>query len=80
MELTIIKLSYLQQALELVNNDGVVSKKKLIDGAKTVAFRALPIIRAAGSQPEAVTAKPVSEAKLIIEEPEQGYKSIPTRR
>ena len=28
VELTIIKLSYLQQALELVNNDGVVSKKK----------------------------------------------------
>ena len=28
VELTIIKLSYLQQALELVSNDGVVSKKK----------------------------------------------------
>jgi hypothetical protein len=38
--------------LELVNNDGVVSKKKVIDGAKTVAFRALPIIRAANSAKE----------------------------
>src|SRR6187431_2070881 len=37
VELTIIKLSYLQQALELVNNDGVVSKKKLTDAAKPVA-------------------------------------------
>ena len=46
----IIKLSYLQQALELVNNDGIVSKKKIIDGAKTVAFKALPIINVPGSQ------------------------------
>ena len=45
VELAIIKLSYLQQALELVNNDGSISKKKMIDTAKTVAFRALPIIR-----------------------------------
>lgn len=80
VELTIIKLSYLQQALELVNNDGVVSKKKLIDGAKTVAFRALPIIRAAGgSQAEAVQVKPALEAKLIIEQSEQSFKSLPTR-
>jgi DNA polymerase-3 subunit gamma/tau len=45
VELTIIKLCYLQQAIELVNNDSGVSKKKLIDGAKAVAFRALPIIK-----------------------------------
>jgi DNA polymerase-3 subunit gamma/tau len=74
VELTIIKLSYLQQALELVNNDGVVSKKKLIDGAKTVAFRALPIIKMAGSSPAEqqtapIKSTPVSGAKLIIEEP-----------
>src|SRR5436190_13404174 len=46
VELTLIKLSYLQQALELVNNDGGISKKKIVDGAKTVAFRALPVIKA----------------------------------
>lgn len=69
VELTIIKLSYLQQALELVNNDGVVSKKKLIDGVKTVAFRALPIIKLAGSQPvELATAALTTGARLIIEE------------
>ncbi len=69
VELTIIKLSYLQQALELVNNEGVVIKKKLIDGAKTVAFRALPIIKAAGSQlVEIATSAPANGAKLIIEE------------
>jgi DNA polymerase III subunit gamma/tau len=49
VELTIIKLSYLQQAIELVNNDGVVSKKKIVDTAKPVAFRAMPMIRIADS-------------------------------
>lgn len=44
VELTIIKLCYLQQALELVNNEGAVVKKKLIETVKPVAFRALPII------------------------------------
>ena len=72
VELTIIKLSYLQQAIELVNNDGVVSKKKLIESTKPVAFRAVSIIRvkddsqASGPKTQAV---PVQEAKLIIEEP-----------
>jgi DNA polymerase-3 subunit gamma/tau len=80
VELTIIKLSYLQQALELVNNDGIVSKKKLIDGAKTIAFRALPIEKLKQSSTKNVTEQaaqfkqpvnpqPQAEAKLIIEEP-----------
>ena len=80
VELTIIKLSYLQQALELVNNDGVVSKKKIIDGAKTIAFRALPIEKLNQSASEKLTdttvqrKQPVNsteqrEAKLIIEKP-----------
>ncbi len=76
VELTIIKLSYLQQALELVSNDGVVSKKKLIEGSKTVAFRALPIIAVpissnAASTSDATKLKPVAEAKLIIEVPRE---------
>ena len=76
VELTIIKLSYLQQALELVNNDGVVSKKKIIEGAKTVAFRALPIIAlpvsAIATAPTDVSkSKPIAEAKLIIEVPKE---------
>ena len=76
VELTIIKLSYLQQALELVSNDGVVSKKKIIEGAKTVAFRALPIIAlpvsAIATAPTDVSkSKPIAEAKLIIEVPKE---------
>jgi DNA polymerase-3 subunit gamma/tau len=46
VELTIIKLSYLQQAVELVNNDGSLGKKKIVENAKPVAFRALPIVKA----------------------------------
>ena len=79
VELTLIKLSYLQQALELVNNEGSISKKKIVDGAKTVAFRALPIISFGKSEPAqqpAIQPKvktwqvAYSEAKLMIEEPE----------
>lgn len=60
VELTLIKLCYLQQALELVNNESGVSKKKVVE-AKTVAFKALPIIR--------VPEKESAEAKLLIVEP-----------
>jgi len=76
VELTIIKLSYLQQALELINTEGVVSKKKLIEGAKTVSFRALPIISIAVSNQNSLASekqkhKPIAEAKLIIEAPKE---------
>jgi DNA polymerase-3 subunit gamma/tau len=80
VELTLIKLSYLQQALELVNNEGGISKKKIVDGAKTVAFRALPVIRTGKEEQIALPVKAQtmakaepayqSEARLIIEEPE----------
>ena len=88
VELAIIKLSYLQQVLELVNNDGVVSKKKLIDVAKTIAFRALPVPKiqqrksdeSAEGQPvqpsQPVQPNQYSEAKLIIEEPSPEIKKI----
>ncbi|MEI9957001.1 MAG: DNA polymerase III subunit gamma/tau [Ferruginibacter sp.] len=76
LELTIIKLSYLQQAIELVNNDGVVSKKKLVEVAKPVAFRSVPTFKLADAEvvaseikPKQTTA-PSQEAKLIIEQPE----------
>jgi DNA polymerase-3 subunit gamma/tau len=88
VELTIIKLSYLQQALELVNNDGVVSKKKIIDGVKTIAFRALPVEKLKQSTSEKLTEtvvqrkQPVNgtaqrEATLIIEEPSPIIKKLP---
>ena len=81
VELTIIKLSYLQQALELVNNEGAVSKKKIIEGAKTVSFRALPIVSSPISNQIASTtenqkSKPIAEAKLIIEAPKEIKKTV----
>ena len=81
VELTIIKLSYLQQALELINTEGVVSKKKLIEGPKTVAFRALPIIASTlsnqnSSVSEKQKSKPIAEAKLIIEAPKEIKKAL----
>ena len=76
IELTIIKLSYLQQALELVNNDGGISKKKIVEGVKTVTFRALPVYKVKSDELAVTNDKPVSKlkpqegAKLILEEPE----------
>ncbi len=76
VELTIIKLSYLQQALELVGNDEVVNKKKIIESSgKALAFKALRPIRLKEEiQPvikpkEIKTAPRVEEAKLMIEQP-----------
>lgn len=39
VELAIIKLSYLQQAIELVEQEGSVGKKKVVESAKAVSFR-----------------------------------------
>jgi len=73
VELTLIKLSYLQQAIELANNEGGLSKKKIVEGSKTLAFKALPIIKF-GEEAVPVKTTPAKntallpEAKLIIEE------------
>jgi DNA polymerase III subunit gamma/tau len=77
VELTIIKLSYLQQAVELLNNDGVISKKKQVESAKPVAFRTIPIIKVK-EELQDTASKPQAEleAKLIIEQPET--KAAPT--
>lgn len=71
VELAIIKLSYLQQAIELVNDNGL-SKKKIADDNKVVAFKTLPIYRVKAELPPVVTERAASqqEAKLIIEQPE----------
>ncbi len=71
VELAIIKLSYLQQAIELVENDGVIGKKKQVESAKPVAFRAVPVIKVKEEIAirQNVPATSQHEAKLIIEEP-----------
>jgi DNA polymerase-3 subunit gamma/tau len=58
VELALIKLNYLPQALELVNENGGVIKKKRIDA---------PVIQKTKTI-ESIAAKPVSESKLFIKE------------
>lgn len=45
IELILIKLTYLQQAVQLIGSDEGLDKKKVTESAKAVAFRALPIIK-----------------------------------
>ncbi len=70
VELALIKLCYLQQALQLTADGAGVSKKKLVDAP--IAFRASPIKLYSG--PSSLASQPVvaktikqTEAKLIIE-------------
>ena len=44
VELALIRLSYLQQAISLSHDSQGISKKKLVESAKPVALRRLPII------------------------------------
>ena len=71
VELTLIKLTYLSQAVVLVNDGGVV-KKKRIDAAKPIAFKnirpaALKNAAAGIAAPAATKQQPAPDAKLIIE-------------
>jgi len=70
VELALIKLCYLSQAIEITAGNNGVDKKKLVDGAKAVAFRNIKPI-AAPKQSQAAVVQPAPqpkvEAKLIIE-------------
>jgi len=72
VELALIKLCYLQQALEITANDNTLDKKKLTETARPLAFKTIgPIaskptpknISTATTAPAAI----VNEPKLIIE-------------
>ncbi|HQW92364.1 MAG TPA: DNA polymerase III subunit gamma/tau [Ferruginibacter sp.] len=90
VELAIIKLCYLLQAVELVNNEGTVAKKKVVETAKPVAFRSIRLIRVKEQEiPVALqTAIKKNEAALqgegqatlIIEEPLQKIQQTVTRQ
>ena len=72
VELAIIKLCYLLQAVEMLNNEGAVSKIKIVETARPVAFKAIQIIKVK-DQMEILISEPAikkeTEAKLIIEDP-----------
>ncbi len=65
VELALIKLTYLNQAIEITASEGGITKKKLVD-AKPVAFRRLPVIEVAQPITTTDNSKPTS-AKLVIE-------------
>ncbi len=65
IELALIKLSYLQQAMELTNTEEGLQKGKLVDNVKPIAFRRLPIIALPGEKAEKKQSG--QKAKLIIE-------------
>lgn len=67
VELTLIKLTYLQQALELVEEDGV-SKKKRTQDNKVLAFRSLGPKSAPASKKESKNV-PAPTPKLYVEKP-----------
>ncbi len=66
IELLLIKLTYLQQALQLSMSDEGISKKKIIDSTKAVSFRALPIISLPENKRKSIAIK--AEPTLIIED------------
>jgi DNA polymerase III subunit gamma/tau len=65
VELAIIKLCYLQQAIELTAEGNSISKKKLIETARPVAFRQIVPLEVRSLKSEVRSQK--SEEKLIIE-------------
>ncbi|NTS40218.1 DNA polymerase III subunit gamma/tau [Flavisolibacter sp. BT320] len=85
VELALVKLCYLSQALELTATGGGVDKKKLVDGTKAVAFKAIqPILLSPKQAPTEAKTQPLpqpqsqsqpqpplpqQEAKLVIETP-----------
>ncbi|HXR83316.1 MAG TPA: DNA polymerase III subunit gamma/tau [Hanamia sp.] len=83
VELTFIKLSYLGQALDLVNDNGQLSKKKQLESVKPVAFKTISPIAVNKTKPTTVapvsskikTTEPISDeknngARLVIEKEE----------
>lgn len=70
VELTLIKLTYLQQAVEFAGSSEDLVKKKLVDKATAVAFKGLRVIKepSSTSRNAGTTKKKTESAKLVIEE------------
>ena len=86
VELVLIKLCYLQQAIELTSESGGIGKKKVVEN--TLAFRTASIRplrieeRSRKPDPGSNRGRNENEAKLLIEstiikEDQSGYKEIP---
>jgi DNA polymerase-3 subunit gamma/tau len=72
VELALIRLTYLMQALDLSASGEVLNKKKLVESAKPVAFKNIPSMRPVAAAPK------TAEPKLIIQTPQaERYESAP---
>ncbi len=83
VELAIIKLTYLLQAVEMVNNEGTISKKKVVETARPVTFKSIRLIKIKEEGGPVAVAPAViktAEAKLIIEEPTPKIEKKATRQ
>ena len=67
VELTIIKLNFLQQAIELSLQDGNIVKKKRVDGPVAINYKPIPSIQIITAPPSV----PTSGGKLLVEEKRQ---------
>lgn len=71
VEMAVIKLTYLLQAIDLIDNKETITKKKIIETTKPVAFKALPVIKLAEKgQADINTTTKSQTIKLIIEKKE----------
>jgi DNA polymerase-3 subunit gamma/tau len=87
VELALIKLCYLAQALEITASGAGIDKKKLVEGTKAVAFRIIQPIAAPKQPSTKTTPQKQEETKLIIdtrlpepslvEEKKQEYQTAP---
>ena len=69
-ELAIIKLTYLQQALELAATGDGVGKKKVVDNAQPVAFRKLGMVEDRSKKTEGETASATGGLSQAQQKPE----------
>lgn len=75
IELTLIKLCYLQQALQISTDGQVVSKKKIIEAKAPVAFKKIQPLAVREAKAKIKDPALVSEAKLMmVEEPGSSFK------
>lgn len=65
VELALIKLTYLQQALELSSGIEGTTKKKLVDIAKPVAYRNIPVIHAPAKSNSQNQSNQLPQSQLI---------------
>lgn len=67
VEMAIIKLNFLQQAIELTTDNGIMVKKKRIDGPIAYKTKAINTLQAKPTTANGIV--PATASKLLIEEP-----------